>query len=175
MYHCVTSKFGLHRAAFYGKREGDRIAITHFNTIHVSRMPPEDTTVPCTKSHYIGTVQALPADVEPLNVLNGAIKLSYREDFEYALRPAFMHWCLLDFSPLVVRRVLDLDSRFTSALHERYNAVYDSIVELFEIGGITSLHVGEANVHKGSNQPLCVGISGELVEAITGKFKYEGK
>jgi hypothetical protein len=175
MYHCVTSKFGLSRAAFYGKREGDCIVFTHFDELHVSRLPPEDTTVPCSKSHYIGTVHDIPAAAEPLNVLNGAVMLRYREDFEYALRPAFLSWHELDFSPLVARRLLDLDTRFTAMMHEKYNQIHESIVELFAIGGITSLHIGDASIHRGNNLELNIGISGELVEAITGQFKYEGK
>lgn len=175
MYHCVTSKFGLNRAAFYGKREGERIVFTHFDTLHVSRIPPEDTTVLCSKSHYIGTVHGIPAAAEPLSILNGAVHLAYREDFEYALRPAFLVWNELDFSPLVARRLLDLDTRFTTMMYEHYNAIHESITELFALGGITSLHIGDASIHKGNNQELNVGVSGELVEAITGKFKYEGK
>lgn len=175
MYHCVTSKFGLYRAAFYGVLKGDRIHFTHIDQLHVSRVPPQDTEIVCAKSHHVGKVHGIPMNAEPLNILKGAVELTYREDFEYALRPSFSQHCLLDFSPLVARKVLDLDRRFSIMLHERYNEIHEAVTQLFTFAGITSLHIGDVAIHKGNNAELSIGISGELVEAITGKFKYEGK
>ena len=174
MFYCITSKFGLHRNVYYGQMVGDRIHLTHVRLTHVSSLPKPLSTVPKSPGHFIGTVMVIPDDAEPINLFDGAIRLSYREDFEYSLKPAYQQYHALDFSPLIATDPLTLEARFKKMVSEHIAAANDSIKLLFTLGGITTIHIGDATFHRGNDPDITVVVSGELIEATTGSFKYTG-
>lgn len=173
MFHCIASKFGLNRTIYYGTLVGDVINLTHIAHVHVSNIPRHAAGVPCDSTHHTGNCLAIPAGAEELHTLGGRVKLHYREaDFYYTLGPGFLTYYPMEFSPLVATSGIELDVRFKRELSQRYVALKDSIHELFDLGGITTITVGDAAFHKGNDPKLTLTVSGELVEAITGKYHY---